>query len=390
MKILLLQDFMKYFNINKSVTFDEFKNKAVTNRGILIKDWLDTFPSTDIRCQNKNLILERLYQIMVIDRYKNLELWYNQHIYMDNIKNYTNFKLDTNILDGNIIKGRINNLTRINKNLFFEDIYNTKKISFNTKPTLFQTLKAFFEEYCLFRCASLPMGIKKVLDNNVGALYAILRGTENKASTFNPYTAGCIFQDIYKAKKVFTPTLGWGAYLMGFFNTNGVEYVGVDVIPKVVDVCGEISKYYGTKNTKFICCPSEQLDSRLNFSSDYQKHFDSIFLSPPYFELEKYDGGEQSISNFPNYKDWLEGYWRATCEICSKVITDDGHFGFVVSDYKNKNWVSLSDDLLAIAQDYFDLEQHYLLGWNSFKILDSEKMKNGNFENFYFMKAKIK
>jgi hypothetical protein len=69
-------------------------------------------------------------------------------------------------------------------------------------------------------------------------------------------------------------------------------------------------------------------------------------------------------------------------------MTDDGHFGFVVSDYKNKEWVNISNDLLKIAEEFFELEHHYLIGWNSFKVLDSEKMKNGNMENFYFMKRK--
>jgi len=390
MQITTLQDFMNHFNINNSISFNDFKDKAVTNRGILIKDWLDNFPITDFRKVNKDKILEMLYSIMVTNRKINLEIWYNEHIALVDVKQYTHFKLDTNILAGNIIKGKTNNLTRINKNLFFDDVYNTRKISFNTKPTLFQTLKAVYEDYTLPRCWGLPMGIKKVLDNNVGALYAILRGTENKASTFNPYTASWIFENIYQADKIFTPVIDWDSYLIGFFNTTASEYVGVDVIPKTIRVSKEVSNYYNdpTKLTTFYCCPSEQLEKRIGFATHYKKHFDSIFLSPPYFELEQYNDGEQSINTFPNYKDWLDGYWKETCRLCSQVMTDDGHFGFVASNYKNKQWVNIADDLLAVAQEFFDLDQHYLIGWNSFKVLDSEKMKKGNFENFYFMRAK--
>lgn len=392
MKLTAFGDFIQEFNISK-ISFIEFTNKATTNRGILITEWLDSFPDTDLRKQNKDKILSILYNFMVIDAEKNLEIWFNEHIKIDDLDKYTKFNLDKNIIDNDIINGKYNNLTRINKSLFWKEIYDTPKLGYNTKPTLFLTLKAVFEEYCLPRCWGLPMGIKKVLNNDASGLYAILRGTEQKASTFNPYTIGYIIENIYKAKKIFTPVLGWNSYLLGSFNTNVEEYIGVDVIDKVVDNAKEISEYYESngniKKTKFYCCPSEKLDETYNFVDEYDKYFDSAFLSPPYFNLEKYRDGEQSILNFPNYNDWLTGYWEETCKLCYDVLQNDGHFGFVVSDYKDgKTWMNISEDMLKIAKKYFTLENQYYITWNSFKILDSEKMKNGNFENFYFMSKK--
>lgn len=384
--ILDFEGFRKHFQINH-ISFDDFINKAHTNRGILIKDWLNNFKEDDLRKQNKDEILNNLYKIMVTEVEENLLRWFNDHISINNVDKFFNIKIDNEILFENILKGRTNNLTRIIKNISFYEIYNTPKIHFNTKPTLYLTLKAFFEDFCLPRCCGLPMGIKKILNHDVGSLYAIMRGTECKASVFNPYTALYIFEKIFKAKKIFTPVLDWNSYLIGFLNSTAEEYVGVDVIPTIVEQAKTISSNFQNKETFFYCCPSEKLENNYDILK-YHNYFDTIFFSPPYFDLEKYNSSEQSFKNYENYDLWLENYWRKTCILCQKLLSKDGHFGFVVSDYKNKNWIYLSNDLLKIAQEYFDLDKQYLLGWNSFKMLDSEKMKNGNFENFYFMKSK--
>lgn len=378
--ILFFNEFRRFFN-TKKISFSEFLEKAHTNRNILLTDWLDNFKDDDIRKINKNEYLQSLYKIMVVDSEENLLKWYEQHISIENINDYIYFDLDKEILNEKIISGNTKNLTRIIKNIFFENVYDTRKIGFNTKPTLFLTLKSMFEDFCLPRCCGLPMACKKILNNNVGGLYAIIRGTENKASIFNPYTASYIFDRIFQANKILTPVLDWNSYLIGFFNSNATEYVGIDVIPDVVNNAELISKNFN-KKTKFYCCPSEKIDSRFNFSNIYKNYFDSIFFSPPYFDLEKYKGGEQSIDNYKTYNEWLEQYWDKTCQLCKDVLDDNGHFGFVISNYNNNN---ISEDLLNIAKKYFSLNEHFLLKWNSFKVLDSEKMKKGNFENFYFM-----
>ena len=64
------------------------------------------------------------------------------------------------------------------------------------------------------------------------------------------------------------------------------HYVGIDVIPSVVDKCRKMceensSNPFDSDAMKFdfYCCPSEQLDKRHNFIEKYKEYFDSVFFT---------------------------------------------------------------------------------------------------------------
>jgi tRNA G10 N-methylase Trm11 len=56
---------------------------------------------------------------------------------------------------------------------------------------------------------------------------------------------------------------------------------------------------------------------------DYSKlpKYDLIFTSPPYFDLEKYEGMEI----FKNKDEFIEKYWRPTIEKAYKYLEKGGH-----------------------------------------------------------------
>ena len=130
-----------------------------------------------------------------------------------------------------------------------------------------------------------------------------------------PYTLSMCMN--YKFK-VFTPTLGWSSYLIGMLsNTNLEEYVGVDVIQKVCETTEQIAN--NIKN-KIYCCPSETLYYNEPFMQKYTNYFDFIFFSPPYYELELYDGDLQSTTLYKTYEEWLEKYWNVTIKLCYALL----------------------------------------------------------------------
>jgi hypothetical protein len=82
----------------------------------------------------------------------------------------------------------------------------------------------------------------------------------------NPYLVFSLNQSIFRAKTVFTPTLGWSSYYYGFAESGIEEYVGVDVIP---NVCSKVSnfaeKFYPHIKTDIYCTPSESLLKIISF-----------------------------------------------------------------------------------------------------------------------------
>lgn len=409
MKILTFQDFLNHFTLPPIPSLEKFSNLLILKKEGNIPD--ENFHSyveschkkneNDCRYHKKQEILEAFYKIFVLERESTLKEWFKQHIEIKKLDKYTCFNSrsirgkNDNILDGS----KHFSLGRLLKNLHFKDIYSTEK-SNGTGVTLYTILKLLFEEFKIFRTLMIPSSVEKILKKDLNTIFAILRGTTHYASLFNPYTISVIFKEELKSKKIFTPTMGWDSYLIGFFNSYAEEYVGVDVIPAVIEKAEEISKYYkqfnsfsdDEKKTKFYCCPSEKLDEKYNFSEKYKNHFDTIFFSPPYYDLEIYSGGEQSIESFSTYKEWLIGYWEETIKLCANVLHDNGKFSFVITDnYTNKSikeTIPIGTDLRKIAEKYFKLEETKYISWTTMSSLHANKHKKGNLEYFYIFSKK--
>ena len=163
-------------------------------------------------------------------------------------------------------------------------------------------------------------------------------------------------KSVLRGTRVFTPTLGWTSYLYGFMECDEVvEYVGTDVIP---DVCKKTAQFakanYPQKGCQIYCDPSETFLKNPQFLRKYKNHFDLVFFSPPYYELEKYPGKLQSILTYGSYKEWLEGYWRRTIEVCYQVLEKGGKMCYILSDYgmSNSNY-ALVKDMGRITREFF-------------------------------------
>ena len=199
-------------------------------------------------------------------------------------------------------------------------------------------------DYKLITPSSLKLISKNKLSN-------VLSGFYFRSSIMNPIIPYTLSKRIDKPFKVFTPTLGWSSYLLGMLSNPMLEeYVGVDVIEKVC----ETTKHLSPKTTIY-CSPSEDLDKA--FMDTYHNHFDLIFFSPPYYQLELYQGDKQSTNRYTSYHDWLEGYWRQTMRICRHVLKDDGIMYFIIGGYKyKKKYIDLEADMSRIC-----IEEHFTL-----------------------------
>ena len=140
------------------------------------------------------------------------------------------------------------------------------------------------------------------------------------------------------------------------------------------------------KTIDLYLCPSEELDTKHNFVKKYKNAVDAVLLSPPYFDLEIYPSDGQSFNNFPDYQTWLKEYWEETVKLAVEVMKPNAKFGFVISNYINrqKQLVTISEDMRDIVLKHMNLEKHYRVQWSAISgTRQAKKTRNGNFENLW-------
>jgi len=403
------QDFLNQFNLS-NITFEEFCNKIcvldVMDRSgsFVVRSDLDTFVNRvskkDDRKQRLELYKQNLYKILVTDAKSTLSAWFKRYGELkENIDFYFNIP-SANTLNNNIFAGRTNSkYGKICKNINFVNFYNTKKLYTNDSEYTFGLMRVMFEEFKIRNSLVGPAFFDHIckyngdssqfwLDFMIGA---------NRASIFNPATYKGILEEIFTGETLFAPVMGWNAYQIAFYNSNFKTFIATDVIPDVVEngkllhtewqAFSENSVFeMQEKVVDLYLCPSEELDKHHNFVSKYKEQIDSVLMSPPYFDLEIYPSDGQSFSNFPDYQTWLKGYWEETVKLCVQVMKPNAKFGFVISNYVNrqKQMTTISEDMRDIVLKYLTLDKQYRVQWSVISgTRQAKKTRNGNFEDLW-------
>jgi len=217
------------------------------------------------------------------------------------------------------------------------------------------------------------------------------------ASIFNPSTYKGILDEVFTGETLFAPVMGWNAYQIAFYNSNFKNFIATDVIPDVVEngklLHSEYNKFrdasvfvFPEKNIDLYLCPSEQLETKHGFGTKYENSVDAVLLSPPYFDLEIYPSDDQSFNSFPDYQSWLAGYWEETVKLAVKVMKPGAKFGFVISNYVNrqKQMTTISEDMRDVVLKYLTLDKQYRVQWSAISgTRQAKKTRGGNFEDLW-------
>ena len=216
-------------------------------------------------------------------------------------------------------------------------------------------------------------GIKEINHNN---LFYLFQAYQPKASIFNPYAIKWTLENVLakqlytSPKTIFTPVLSWASYLMAFMHIKSYKhYVGVDVMPSVCKKAKFLAEWYGKLGPQFkkqvdiYCQPSETLLSNSDFLDRFTGYFDTIIICPPYYDMEIYHEGDQSINKYKTYKSWLTGYWENTVKLCQIVSSKKCVFAVIANDYQtlDKKTYKLTTDLHNITSKYFSYKGKYYL-----------------------------
>ncbi len=148
---------------------------------------------------------------------------------------------------------------------------------------------------------------------------------------------------------------GWGSRLLGSLSS-GSNYFAVDPNHLLIDELRKMGKSYQEANEIEITGPTVNLKNQGSetFVPEYENKMGLAFSSPPYYDLEDYQHGEQSIQD-REYDDWLNSYWRETVKNIKKYLIEDGVF---LLNIKNTRTYKMLDDMKAIAEQEGFIYQH--------------------------------
>ena len=218
-------------------------------------------------------------------------------------------------------------------------------------------------------------------------LSSILSAYYFRSSIMNPTIPYAMTTLVESDKiKVFSPTLGWSSYAYGVLsNSNLYEYVGIDVLSKVCNNTRKLLTKHNIKN-EIRCEPSENVAKDKIFLQKYKNHFDLVFFSPPYYELELYSGKLQSTNKYKTYTEWLEKYWTPTIRMCHHILGNQSLMCYIVSGYNYKGqYMNLSKDMNSISEkEGFHLLRSVNISSKNVKITKHRKLG----ERIYIFKKK--
>ena len=160
-------------------------------------------------------------------------------------------------------------------------------------------------------------------------------------SQFKPNVAKAIY-DKYKCKNVLDFSAGWGDRLAGFYCGESTKsFVGIDPntnnhpnYQKQVEFYKKHQTFFEEpKEVELICSPAEDVDF-----TKYENHFDTIFTSPPYFNVEKYsDEDTQSYIRYKDIGSWNKDFLHFTLDKLIFTLKKDGVIAINISDVYNPN-----------------------------------------------------
>lgn len=222
----------------------------------------------------------------------------------------------------------------------------------------------FFQQYNRYWCDSInspsPVRVwrsEKFLHSALSALWTLKCEEVNAktlrtclalrkyiASQFKPAVAKSIYTK-FNSKDVLDFSAGWGDRLCGFYATEGTQsYIGIDPNRTVYLAYHKQVKLYenciGSKKTTFYNLPAEEVSLDKNI-------VDTVFTSPPYFNIERYTQDEnQSFKRYRKIEQWLDNFLFPTLLMSWDALKPNGYMIINISDvYSNHTINKICDPM---------------------------------------------
>jgi len=342
----------------------------------------------DLRLDLYEDYTKKLYEILVTNAVESFDYFIDKYISLNKPLEKYLYLPKKSSLEGKVFNGQKNAwLGRFSKNLNHQEFFSTKKYSDKDSEYTYGLLRVMYEKFHIRNSMACPAFFDSILKaQNYGAFWKAFMLGCNKPSIFNPHTYYSILSECFSGEVLFAPVMGWNSYQIGFQNSSFKHMITTDVIPSVVDNSRLVTRLYDqnpfieAKQVDAFLSPSEKLG--IGFIHEYQNMVDAVLFSPPYYNLEVYESGEQSYKNYPSYSEWLDCYWRVTLQTCAEVMKRKAKIGFVISNYRGND--SFCADMTEIANSIFVQKDVYSVKWAAQRGSRApKKQAQGNLENLY-------
>ena len=211
---------------------------------------------------------------------------------------------------------------------------------------------------------------KEINSNTIRQAIALRKYT---ASQFRPSAAKCVYNH-FKAKNVLDFSSGWGDRLAGFHASDALTYTGVD--PNS-DLYIGYNKQIETYNKNKLVYLNDNCAEEM----EYDKKFDLVFTSCPYFNIEKYDGSErQSCKRYKKLDIWLEKFLFESIKRAWGKLESGGDLLINISDvYSGHTINEICDPMNYFIHSLSGSYYKGTIGYQMAKRPNSKSVKNGVF-----------
>lgn len=214
----------------------------------------------------------------------------------------------------------------------------------------YQRLTDFFSEECRVKC-NVKGRInpyhyfqenREIIIQNLGTVpsynkidhYMFTYGP-NQCTNF-PLIVGLALLHYLKPTRWLDPSSGWGDRLISAIAYGKCEYVGVDPSECMHPMYEKIIKTLASDDAekyKLIKGGFEEVKIE-------KEHFDLVFTSPPFFDLEDYGKDkDQSIVKYKTLQEWKDNFMYPFLQKAIGALRNKGHLALYVNDYKGVKYV---------------------------------------------------
>ena len=200
---------------------------------------------------------------------------------------------------------------------------------------------------------------KGLLNNIERAIALGGKGYARKPTQFPLKVANEVLKKYNVNNNFFDFSCGWGIRLLSAMK-NEINYYGTDpnylLIDKLKELKRDYTKKYPIQSTVELYCQGSE-----KYLPELKNKIGLAFSSPPYYNLENYNIGEQSYHDDISYEQWKETYLYPTFKNIKEYLIPEGK---IVLNIKNVNGFNLVQD---------SIEHLNFLG---FELIDSFPLKN--------------
>ena len=231
----------------------------------------------------------------------------------------------------------------------FWDVQTYKGISVRSLCTQAHLEKALLTNLQM-HSTPYPTEIRRMLTMTAGL---------GNVTKYRTVTSKAIVQ-YFGAKRVLDPCAGWGGRMLGTLSAGPTTYYcgcepDVSTSNGLISIlCDEAIPESVTNRGDIWNEPIEKVLPILQTEESY----DMILTSPPYFNLELYTSGSQSINQYPTWNDWVTNWLKPVILGCLACLKSSGTSCWSVKNFQSDRLYPLADVTKQIHKD---------AGWNLVK-----------------------